>query len=254
MDPQEERIYTAILIVSLTLGIIIAYFFISIIRKQKRNLELQRSLVLKELTAIENERARIAKDLHDDISPMLSVVKFQVESVESASKEDAEELKTASTYIDDMLNRIREISNNLMPSSLLRKGLAVAVSEFVNKVKEATSMDIKFLYPAQLLLPEEMNANVYRIIQEVIHNCRKHAKATKMEIVLEEKNNVLNILIRDNGKGFDHKKVLTEGRGIGLSSIRNRAEVMRGTMTIESFPGKGSSFEFKIPLTKRTPK
>lgn len=249
MDSQEATTFTLVLIVFVTLGIIITYFIIAILRQHRRTSKLQQAVVLAELTAIEKERARIAADLHDDVSPLLSVVKFQVDSVETVSDEDAGQLVQASNYIDDILHRIREISIDLMPSSLLQKGLFVAIHEFIDKVSEATGMTILFHYEDGLQIPQEQYANIYRIVQEVVQNSRKHARADKIEMLMEMKGNTLHLLIRDNGTGFDYEKISRTGQGIGLRSLNNRAEAFGGSMTVQSEAENGTALLFRIPLS-----
>ncbi len=103
MDPQEARIYTAVIISAIVIGIIILYFALSIVRQQKRNVELQNSIILSEISALEKERARIAADMHDELSPVLSVVKFQVENTEVENNEGKLPLTKASAHLDDIL-------------------------------------------------------------------------------------------------------------------------------------------------------
>ena len=248
MYTEETSIYAAVLITSVTLGIIIAYFIISIVKQQRRTLELQKASILAELSAMEKERARIAADLHDDLGPILSVIKFQVDQVEGVSGEEKEQLMQASLYLDGLITRMREIANNLMPTALHRKGLVTAIEEFISKAKETGNLEINFSYPESLQLPEETSINIYRAIQEVVHNCIKHAGASELKILLSKKNGLLTILCRDNGKGFDYAKVAKESGGIGLKSLKNRTEMMGGTMEVESKEGKGTAFLFEIPV------
>lgn len=248
MDPQETRIYAVVVIVSLVLGVIIAYFIISIIRQQRRNLHLQKMSMLAEISAMEKERARIAGDLHDDLGPILSVIQFQVDSIEGVSGEEKEQLVEASHHLDSLIGRVREIANNLMPSALQRKGLVTAIEEFVSKTGEGSNLIIRFSHPPELELSEELRINVYRAIQEVVHNCARHAKASELEIVMEKKDGLLTILCRDNGMGFDYEKMAAESTGIGLKSLKNRTEMMGGTLEIQSRLGKGTAILFEIPI------
>src|SRR5262245_19620588 len=134
MDPNETKIYTVILIAGGVLGIILVYFIINIIRQQRRNLSLHNEKIQAEITTLENERKRIASDLHDDLGPLLSAVKLQINSVEVPDGEDQELIEKSSLYIDAILTRIREISNNLMPQVLSRKGLVIALREFIDNL------------------------------------------------------------------------------------------------------------------------
>ncbi|HUC82469.1 MAG TPA: ATP-binding protein [Flavisolibacter sp.] len=248
MDPQETRTFALILIVCFTLGIIIIYFIVSIIRQQRRTLNIQKSVVLTELTAIERERARIATDLHDDISPVLSVIKFQIDNTVAATTADGQQLQAASQYIDEVLSRVREISSNLMPSSLLRKGLHVAIEEYLRKVEESGLVTINFSYDESLVIPEAYYANIFRIVQEVVYNVLKHAKATSVAVKVSQQKRKLVILVQDNGIGFDYSNTLAKGDGFGLQSLKNRTEAMDGRMVVQSKVAVGSAFLFTIPL------
>ncbi len=248
MDTKEAGIYIAIIITVIVLVVIISFFAISIIRQQKRNLALQKANILAEISAMEKERSRIAADLHDELGPVLSVIKFQVDFAIQSEQIERKELGKASEQLDEIIERMREIANNLMPSALHRKGLVVALEEHISKVGSTIRLKIQLEYPDHLELAEHKAIHVYRTIQEVIHNCVKHAKADKMDIRLERKNGYLTILCRDNGIGFDYPKLSKESKGIGLSSLKNRTEIMGGSLVVESKPGKGSAFLFEIPI------
>src|SRR6478736_5980480 len=140
MDPFQAKIYTAVLITSVILGTIIFYFAVSMARHQRRMLELQRMNILAEINAIEKERTRMAQDLHDELGPTLTVVKFEVDTAEAKTVEDQELLKQASSQLNDAVNKIREIARNMMPSSLTRKGLEAAIIEIVNQTNEFTKL------------------------------------------------------------------------------------------------------------------
>lgn len=248
MDTQEARVYTVVLIIILGLVIIISAFFLSIFRQQRRMRALQKAAALAELNAMEAERGRIAADLHDDMAPQLSVVKFQIDGVNLTNEEDREQLRSASNTIDELLDRLREISNNLMPVALLSKGLLPALNEYVGKVKEASGMDIDVEIEDDFEAPAGLNTNIFRMIQEIMHNSHKHAKAKWMLVRLKRRNNLLAVLIRDDGIGFDVEEMLKQTNGIGLRNIKNRAEAMNAKLQIESKQGHGTAFLFEIPL------
>lgn len=248
MDTREAKIYIAIIITVIVLGIIISFFAISIIRQQKRNLALQKANILSEISAMEKERSRIAADLHDELGPVLSVIKFQVDYAVQSEQVERGELIKASEQLDEMIDKMREIANNLMPSALQRKGLITALEEYISKVEGAGKLQIELEYPDHPDLGEDKAIHVYRAVQEVIHNCVKHAKAGKMSIRFERKNGYLTIVCRDDGTGFDYAKLSKESKGIGLYSLKNRTELMGGSLVVESEPGKGTAFLFEIPI------
>ena len=123
MDTKEATLFTAIVIAGFIIVLFIAFFILSIIRQQRRILELSRQNTLAEITAMEKERARIANDLHDDLGPIMSVTKFQVDNLTIEDEEEKGQQLQAVEHLDNLLTRLREISNDLMPQVLLRKGL-----------------------------------------------------------------------------------------------------------------------------------
>lgn len=248
MDTQEARIYIAVLITVIVLGVIIGYFAVSVIRQQRKNSELQKLNAFAEITAMENERARIAADLHDDLGPILSVVKFRVDHADALNDEQANELKTASFQLDEIIARLRIVSNDLMPTVLQRKGLIPALEEFIDQARQVNTTQIIFERPECLNIPTEKMVHIYRILQESVHNCLKHANASRLEILFSVMPGLLRIRCRDNGSGFDKAAEPVQRSGIGMHSLQNRTAILDGSFTIESVQGKGTILIFEIPL------
>lgn len=165
MDTQETRIYIAIIITVVLLGVIIGFFAVSIIKQQKRNLELQKANALAEITAMEKERARIAADLHDDLGPVMSVIKFRVDHVELVDKSEKEELIRASEQLDELIGRMREVANNLMPSALSRKGFVSGVREFISNVMSSGELVVDFRCDEALQVGEEKSIHLYSTLR-----------------------------------------------------------------------------------------
>jgi len=247
MDAQETSLYTAILIASIIIGIIIIYFVVSIITQQRKNLELHKRNILTEITALEKERSRIATDLHDELGPLLSAVKMKINSFELADEEDQAEIVRTNQHIDSMLKRVREISFDLMPSALLRKGLVVAIKEFADYIMKSNALHINIHTKEAINLPEQKAVNIYRIMQEVIHNTLKHANASQLTIELYKEKNKLVLKTHDDGVGFN-ADALGPNTGLGLRSLLSRTEIMNGTMFLDTTKGAGTSFTFEIPL------
>ncbi len=247
MDPQEKLLFNAIIITAAVIGTIILFFIISIIRQQRRNLELHRLNILAEITTLEKERTRIAADLHDELGPLLSAIKFKINSVDTADEDDQYQLDRASGHLDDLITRLREISANLMPNTLIRKGLIAALHQFVDNVARS-SLKIKLNYGQLPDINQEKSINIYRIVQEITHNTIKHAQATHLVIDLSLKGNTLILKTEDNGVGFDYSNKARESTGLGLRNLKSRAEIMGGSFAVESRPGKGTSYQFEIPI------
>jgi signal transduction histidine kinase len=247
MDAQETRILTAIVITAVVLGIVLTMFIISMIRQQRKNLQLHNQNILAEITHIEKERARIAQDLHDELGPILSAVKMRINSFDLSDEEDKIQKEKTNQHLDNALKRIREISFDLMPTSLLRKGLKPALKEMVDYLNSDSRTNFSLNCADDLKLSEQNSVNMYRIIQEVVHNSIKHAEAKELKIDVTCAKDMIILSIHDNGKGFDYNRESAENTGFGLKSLLRRTEFMNGKMYVESAAGKGTSYTFEIP-------
>lgn len=248
MDAQETRIFTAVLITAIVLGIIITYFIVSLLRHQRKNLELYKLSITAEITQIEKERARIAYDLHDEIGPSLAAIKMMINSFDLANEDDKVQVTKTNHHLDEMLKRIREISFGLMPTSLLRKGVTTTIQELVNNLNTTSAIKFYFECDKNLEINEQWSINIYRIVQEIVHNTIKHSQATTLDIKLKALKDKLVLRLADNGVGFDYKKETTENIGFGLKSLLRRTEVTGGQMYLDSEIGKGTNYTFEIPL------
>jgi two-component system, NarL family, sensor kinase len=248
MDEKEARFYTAILIVCAVVGVIIAYFILSIIRQQRRTVRLYKQSLLTEITTLEKERSRMASDLHDEVGPLLSAIKLRIGSLDIHGEEDEEEVRKTETQIDTLIKRMREISFDLMPTSLTRKGLAAALNEFIEYCSKSNVLKISFKY-VDIQLTQLQSINLYRIVQEIIHNTIKHAEALELLIELKKEKNKIVLATKDNGKGFDYEEKSGEAKGLGLQNLLRRSEIIGGKMFFESKKGKGTTYIFEIPTT-----
>lgn len=255
MDAHQTSIYTAILITALIVGGILVFFIFSLVRQQKRNNALYKAKILAEITTLENERARVANDLHDELGPLLSAIKFKLSSIETHLPEDELVMQQTSEHIVDIISRMREISNDLMPNTLIRKGLVYAIDEFIGKLGNGSThgetihgLTISFNHHDIPELPKNMAINIYRIVQEIIHNTIKHANASLLRINLHINDKKLVLLTEDNGTGFDYNDADKASAGFGLRNLVSRTEIMGGDLYIETKKGKGTMYTIEIPV------
>lgn len=246
MDSNETKIFSAILIAAGILGIIVVYFIVTIVKNQRRHLKLQQANLLVEITTLENERKRIVTDLHDELGPLLSVVKFQVSSLETQDKDDILLIDKANDTLDNILERIRGICNELLPQVLIRKGLIVAIQEFLHELDGKLPMSFEFT-SQQVTIPQQAEIHLYRMIQEIVNNAIKHSQATQLTIDISSANNNLVVKIHDNGKGFSADHKLKEDTGFGLKNILSRADILKGDLYLATEPGKGTTYTIEIP-------
>ncbi|UKJ06097.1 sensor histidine kinase [Solitalea lacus] len=256
MDAKEKELYLAIIVAIVLFSIIIIYFVTSLILYQRRFIALQKERINAEINTLENERRRVASELHDGIGPLISSVKLYINSLD-VGEDDTEIVHKAGTYIDDIMQNIRQISNNLMPNTLVRKGLDAAIKEFVDKADNQNGIKISYSCEIpELSINKDMEINVFRIVQEIINNTIKHSGASKLIIKLTQQEKMLLLQTSDNGKGFDfesmkNKDVSKEG-GLGLKNLESRVDVLGGQLFHQSSPNKGVAFIFEIPINHST--
>jgi signal transduction histidine kinase len=203
------------------------------------------------IEAEEEERQRIARDLHDSIGQMMSAAKMNLSAFESeasfVTEEQRQSFDKIIQLVDDSCKEVRHVSHNMMPHALLKNSLASAIGDFIDKIdKKALQVH---LYTEGL--DEKLDANreivFYRVIQECVNNVIKHAGATTLDISLIREKEGISATIEDNGKGFD----ITDKEkfeGIGLKNIITRVEYLKGTAEFDSAPGRGTAISLHVPL------
>ena len=248
MDATETKIYEGILIACVVIGFILLFFIVLFIRQQHINRRLRKKSMLNEIAGLEKDRARIAADLHDELGPILSFVKMCISSFELPDEYDREQRQKAKDQIDNAIKRIRGISNDLMPDTLITKGLIMGLREYIGFLSQVNDIRFTFEAPDHIEMPEDKSVNIYRIIQELLYNAIKHAKASEIEIEIIKKRSILVLKVADNGTGFDYKQKVAERKGIGLRSLANRTRLGDGKMFVKSGPSIGSVFLFEMPF------
>lgn len=248
MDSQQAKIFSAILLASTILGIVLLYFIITIVQSQRKHLRLQQAKLAIEASTLENERKRIVSDLHDELGPLLSVVKFQVSSVATVSDNDHYLIEKANQNLDIILDRVRGICNQLMPQVLLRKGLIDAIREYVYELDCRSNMNCSFTYEPALRLNSNLEIHLYRIVQEILNNAIKHSGAENLVVDMRMNKHHLVITIRDDGKGFDVNLQQHQSSGFGLRNIWSRVKILKGEMFLHSSPGNGATYTIEIPI------
>jgi len=245
---METRILNITILMSVIIAVVIIYFFVSIIRYHRRYMRLQREKIFAEITIRENERKRIAGDLHDSLGPLLSAVKLNISSVDVESADDRQVLDKTGGYLDEIIGSLRRISHDLLPNTLERKGLVEAIREFINQVNTKQSVNIQLFIVKEISIPKEKEIHIFRMIQEIVHNTIKHAGANMLQIGFSEEGGHLLCLTKDDGKGFDKEKALAGSHGLGLRSLESRCEILNGVLTLDSAPGVGTNYFIKIPM------
>ena len=192
----------------------------------------------------QNERIRIARDLHDGIGQMLSVVKMNVSTLNPGDKVVAGTLG----LVDKTIDELRAISHNLIPEAL-NFGLVAALEDTCSKINETGTTKVTLDLAAELknhTLTQQHELSIYRIVQEVLHNMTRHANASHIWLAIKISNGGLMIAIADDGDGFDVSKI-DASKGIGWKNISARIRLMDGKMNIRSEKSSGTQIHISIP-------
>lgn len=246
-----------IIFISSALGLIIIFLVIYNRYKWKKKGELDRELARQEkmrfesvIEAEENERKRIAADLHDGVGQLMSAAKINLVVMQNELHFETEEQRLtfakAIALVDESCGEVRTVSHNMMPNVLLKSGLVNAIRAFLLQIDERV-LKINLYTDG---LNEKIGSNIetvlYRIVQECVNNVIKHAAADKMDISIIKDEEGISATIEDNGKGFDARNENFEG--IGLKNIKSRVSYLNGTVEWDSSPGKGTLVAIFVPL------
>ncbi len=227
-------------------------------RKLKYENKLQESMIQEQnkstkaiIEAEENERQRIATDLHDGVGQTMTAAKMNLESLKDKIKfendKDQITFHNAMNLVVDSVGEVRSISHNMMPNSLLKNGLGKTVRNFLDNLNQQ-KLKVQ-LFTDGLDIPIESNTEIfiYRIIQECVNNILKHANASEINISILIDQKELDVTIEDNGIGFNPEQ-LKDKTGIGISNILKRIQFLKGTIHWDSQIGKGTTVVINIPF------
>jgi len=228
----------------------IIFFFITYQKRLlKKELEINRvkaeqqeELLRNIVSAQEKERKRIARDLHDEVGAMLSVVKLNVSRIEKITEQDKSKVLAGETksYLDDVITQVRGISRALLPPSLEKLGLHYALEELANWINKSGQINVKcWKGGEQVRFSNKKELAIFRIIQEVINNAIKHAEPTAISINTRFWNGKLAVSVSDNGKGFNVEE--RRNSGLGLKNLESRTQMLDARFKLKSEPGKGTS-------------
>jgi two-component system NarL family sensor kinase len=203
----------------------------------------------------EQERTRLARDLHDGLGGMLTGVKFQLNSMKGnviLSEENISTFTKSISQIDNAISEMRRVAHNMMPEALLKFGLNETLKSYCDSVSQNSDLTVSYQsFGMDERLEQTNEIVVYRIVQELLNNTIKHANATRSDIQLTRNGNLISLTVEDNGKGFDVKSENIASKpantGIGLSNINHRVEYLNGKIDVQS-DSKGTSthIEFEI--------
>jgi PAS domain S-box-containing protein len=216
----------------------------------KQELTKQKLIAQAMVDAQEKERAEIGKELHDNINQILSTTKLYLELAKNDNKDRLSLINRSAGNIHNAIREIRNISRNLVPTSIGDLGLLDSITDLVESLRTTRAINVEF-YPVGNFdekITDKAKLMLFRIIQEQINNVLKHSEARNLiiELILEDADRRIELSITDDGKGFDPGK--TGKKGLGLSNITSRADLFGGKVTIQSAPGRGCKLRVQVPV------
>ncbi len=256
---QRRRILNYVLVGSAVTLLLIALLSYRSYR-QKQKLHQQRISELekeKQLTATEavlkgeeQERTRLAKDLHDGLGGMLSGIKFSLNMMKGnlvMTPENAQAFERSIDMLDSSIYEMRRVAHNMMPEALVKFGLDTALKDFCSDINATGALRTTYQsIGLEKTAIEQITAiTIYRIVQELIHNTIKHAAAKNAVIQVTKTGDRIAITVEDDGRGFD-TSLLKKTKGMGWDNIQNRVEFLKGELDIQSAEGKGTSVHIEL--------
>ena len=252
------------------LGLLVATIFIALLvvknsRKKKviaqqnedlKKQQIEQLLKEQEITGIdamlkgqETERKKIAEELHDSLGSSLSTLKLYINSLDH--RQNAEAFQNhhakAEKLLDETYQQVRKIAHNKSAGVLMNKGLVPAVRATANKISDAKKLQIEVIdVGLNERLENSVEIAIFRSIQELLSNVVKYSDATEVVVQITQHEDVLNIVVEDNGNGFQPEKT---PYGMGLTNIQNRLDKLNGQMNIDSSPGNGATVIINVPVT-----
>lgn len=211
----------------------------------------KREIIKAIMEAQEKERKEISSELHDNVNQILTTCKLFLEIARN-NPADARFIDGCYQNIQMVIEEIRNISHNLTPYTLKDLGLAAAVHDIVQKINQSGKLSIRLLSFQNLkeeAISPDIKLAIFRIIQEKINNVLKHAQASELSIDLSVYNGRINVVLIDNGRGFDEKTIK---RGMGLNNIQNRVEYYKGSFQLKTAPGEGCELRIELPCNQES--
>ena len=206
----------------------------------KQEIDKQKSVAHAVVDAQEKERAKIGKELHDNVNQVLSTAKLFLEVAKTNIKARSKLINRSAEQIHHAINEIRNLSQSLVPPSISDLGLSDSIKDLVESIAVSKTLKVEYNNVGDIEndITDTQKLMLFRIIQEQVNNVLKHAEAKHLFIQLTVDDVEIRLVITDDGKGFDPERIKSK-KGVGLSNISSRAELFNGTVKVITSPGRG---------------
>jgi PAS domain S-box-containing protein len=221
------------------------------ITRRKQMEEALSNLSRKLIESQEQERARIGRELHDDINQRLAMLSLELEQLQENPSEIQPRVEELRRQMAEVSNDVQALSHDLHSSKLEYLGVVAGMRSWCREFAERRRMHIDFKSDVSSAVPLEIGLALFRVLQEAMHNVTKHSGARQVEVQLHEDSSELHLIISDSGKGFDPEAAF-QGKGLGLSSMRERVRLINGAINIESKRNGGTTIHVRVRLAADT--
>jgi PAS domain S-box-containing protein len=226
------------------------------ITRRKQMEEALSDMSRKLIESQERERTRIASELHDDIGQRLALIAVELENVQADFAQVSPEIRRPIGELQKQMQEVsvdvQALSHDLHSSRLEYLGVAAGIKSWCKEFAERQRVEIEFASSLPNALAFDVGLSLFRVLQEALHNATKHSGVKRIEVQLREDSGEIHLIVRDSGKGFDVQSAL-QGKGLGLTSMRERIRLVNGTISIESVPMGGTTIHVRVPLGLEKP-
>ena len=259
LNLQKKNALNYFLIAAVLIAIVITLLLYRNFRQKQKlqqqrigELEMQQQLTATEavIKGEEQERTRLAKDLHDGLGGMLSGIKYSFNAMKGnliMTPENNQAFERSMDMLDSSIKEMRRVAHNMMPEALVKFGLDTALNDFCSDINQTGALRISYqsIGMKNAVIEQITAITIYRVVQELINNTMKHASATTAIVQMNKTDTGIHITVEDDGKGFN-PAILEENKGIGWNNIRSRIEYLKGRLDIQSESGKGTSIHIEL--------
>jgi signal transduction histidine kinase len=217
------------------------------ITRRKQMEETLSTMSRKLIDSQEQERARIGRELHDDINQQLAMLAVDLEQLQNDPSDVQNRLQELRKQTADLSNDVQALSHELHSSKLEYLGVAAGIRSWCKEFGERQKFDLDFKSDVSSVLPSELGLSLFRVLQEAMHNAVKHSGVRRIEVQLSQDASEVHLIITDQGVGFDVHEAMQRS-GLGLVSMRERVRLLNGTIAIESKPMHGTTVHVRVPL------
>jgi two-component system NarL family sensor kinase len=237
---QQQRFQISMI----SIGVVVLFILVGlgfVIYKQKQQSETQQAMIRLITETQEEERRRVASDLHDSVGSLIASLKMSLQNQQKGSQNGGDQLEILDKLSDD----VRKIAHNIMPATLNKYGLVPAIKEEMQNMVSAKGLETYFVdFGMEERINKQNEIHIFRVVQETLQNAVKHSGASRVSVEITNDPKKLNIIVEDNGTGFNTKTI---SHNFGLKSIASRIAILKGQWNIDSTPGRGTLVNISIP-------